>query len=139
MPRFIPLALLVALTLASCGGGDSDSSTTASVAASTTTSSTSTNSAPAPAYLAAKIETASAGGGVAVAAVAVGGAAERAGVKPGDVIVAIDGTATKTADALVAQLAKREPGDTVELTIERGDKKTKLTATLDERPATVPD
>lgn len=98
------------------------------------------NVVPSPtAYLAAKIATAPGGDGVAVAAIAAGGAADRAGVRPGDIIIAIDGTPTKTADALIRELAKRRPGDTVELTIERGNKRLKLTATLDERPATVPD
>ena len=132
-------ALAVALTVAACGGGsDSTSSTTASAATSTDTSTSTATTQEPTAYLAAKIATAPGGGGVSVAAIAAGGAADRAGVRPGDVIVAMDGTTTKTVNALVAQLGKRKPGDMVELTIERGNKRLKVTATLDERPATVP-
>ena len=44
-------------------------------------------------------------------------------VQPGDVIVAVDGVAVRTPDELRAQIGKREPGDSVELTVRR-DKKT---------------
>jgi Lon-like protease len=41
-------------------------------------------------------------------------------VKPGDVIVAVDGVAVRTPDDLRAQIAKRDSGDPVELTVRRG-------------------
>jgi S1-C subfamily serine protease len=50
------------------------------------------------------------GGGVLVAGVTPGGPAAKAGIKPGEIIVAVDGKPTSTADVLVAVLAGLKPG-----------------------------
>jgi putative serine protease PepD len=90
---------------------------------------------PSPtAYLGTEIKTQGGGDGVAVLAIAPGGPAAKAGLKAGDVIVAIDGTATKSSDALLTELAAHAPGDTVELTVKRNGDQLKLTATLGEHP-----
>lgn len=45
--------------------------------------------------------------------------ADEAGIEPGDVIVAVDGAATPDAAALTAAIAELEPGQEVEMTVER--------------------
>lgn len=66
--------------------------------------------------------------GVGVVSVAPGGAAENAGIKPGDVITALDGTATPTGAALTQVLAGLAPGQKVTAKITRPDGST---ATVD--------
>jgi len=51
--------------------------------------------------------------GVGVAAVTPGGPAAKAGLRPGDVITAVDGTATPDTQALAAVLASLRPGQRV--------------------------
>jgi serine protease DegQ len=73
--------------------------------------------------------------GVLVIDVVPGSPAATAGILPGDVISAIDGSPIRTvADFLVA-LREREPGDTVEITLIRGGGEVKVTAELGERAA----
>jgi S1-C subfamily serine protease len=57
------------------------------------------------------------GGGVLVAGVTPGGPAAKAGIKPGEIIVAVDGKPTSTADVLVAVLAGLKPGQRVSVKI----------------------
>ncbi len=52
----------------------------------------------------------------------------------GDVIVAVDGRRVLTESALAALVARREPGERVQLTIVRGNKRLELDVTLGERP-----
>jgi S1-C subfamily serine protease len=72
--------------------------------------------------------------GAVVDAVQEGTGAEEAGVQPGDVIVAVDGEPLATMSQLVAEVRRREPGDTVELTIVRDGEEITLDVTLSERP-----
>ena len=58
------------------------------------------------------------------------GPAERAGMRPGDVIVAIDGRPVSTPDELVVLLRTREPGDVVTLRYVRNGVEAKVTITL---------
>ncbi len=58
------------------------------------------------------------------------GPADRAGMRPGDVIVAIDGRPVTTADELVVLLRTREPGDRVTLTYVRDGVESEVTITL---------
>ncbi|HEX6920131.1 MAG TPA: trypsin-like peptidase domain-containing protein [Actinomycetes bacterium] len=54
-----------------------------------------------------------------------GGPAEKAGLKPGDVIVAIDGKRVADSSELIVAIRSKSPGDTVRLTVRRdGDQKT---------------
>jgi putative serine protease PepD len=55
--------------------------------------------------------------GVYVSSVTPGGPAAQAGLKPGDVITAVDGKETLTVDALGTALAAKKPGQTVTLSI----------------------
>jgi putative serine protease PepD len=59
-----------------------------------------------------------------------GGPAERAGVQPGDVIVAIDGKPVADSSELIVAIRSRRPGDTVTLTIRRGGDERKIDVTL---------
>jgi S1-C subfamily serine protease len=52
----------------------------------------------------------------------------------GDVIVAIDGEPVSSADDVVSAVAGKQPGDTVELEIYRGDDKRTVSVELGERP-----
>ncbi len=56
---------------------------------------------------------------VTVAQVKSGSAAEKAQIRPGDVILAINGRDVRSPDDLVKQISRLEPGDRVELTIDR--------------------
>ena len=59
-----------------------------------------------------------------------GGPAERAGLQPGDVIVAIDGTPVADSSELIVAIRSRRPGDTVTLTVRRGGGKQDFDVTL---------
>ena len=62
------------------------------------------------------------GGGVRVAGVSPGGPAAEAGVKAGDVIVAIEGKSVATGRDLVRAMESIEPGEKVELSVQRNGK-----------------
>jgi serine protease Do len=68
--------------------------------------------------------------GAVVTDVAVNSGAEAAGVRVGDVITELDGETVETPQDLVAAIARRSPGDTVGLTVERDGDTIELTATL---------
>ncbi|MCC7081178.1 MAG: trypsin-like peptidase domain-containing protein [Burkholderiales bacterium] len=79
--------------------------------------------------------------GVAVAGVVPDSPAEKAGLKPfmratdgnlilGDIIVALDGKAVTNLDDLLALLERHQPGDTVTLTIVRGQDRIEQKVTL---------
>jgi putative serine protease PepD len=72
-------------------------------------------------------------GGILVTKVYAGSGAAKAGLKTGDVIVAVDGTPTPTLDELAQVLASHKPGETVKVTIS-GRRKTTLSVTLGELP-----
>ena len=63
------------------------------------------------------------GGGVLVAGVTPGGPAAKAGIKPGEIIVAVDGKPTPTADVLVAVLAGLKPGRRVSVKVLQRNRK----------------
>jgi S1-C subfamily serine protease len=75
--------------------------------------------------------------GILVGAVDPGSGAARAGLRgtsrsqAGDVIVAIDGHAVKTFDDLAGYLDTKNPGDKVELKVNRNGSETSLSVTLD--------
>ena len=87
------------------------------------------------AYLGITIATSSSGTGAQVSAVKAGSPALSAGVKAGDVITAIDGTAVSTADDLTAKIGAHNPGDKVTLSVTRNGSTLKLNVTLGTRPA----
>jgi putative serine protease PepD len=70
--------------------------------------------------------------GVAVVAVTPGGPAATAGIRPGDIIVSIEDQQTPTAQSLGAVLADLKPGQTVRVTIQRGNDRGDVQVTLGE-------
>jgi putative serine protease PepD len=54
-----------------------------------------------------------------VEAVTAGGPADQAGLRPGDVIVEVDGEPAHSVDALIVKTLRMNAGDTVRLTFER--------------------
>jgi len=74
--------------------------------------------------------------GVLVQTVVQGGPAAKAGLRSGDVIVAIDGVEVQDMDNLIVYLADHTSvGQRVTLTVLRGGAKRSVTVTLGERPA----
>ena len=72
--------------------------------------------------------------GALVIDVAPGGPAAAAGIKPGDVIVAIDGSPVNTAEDLLAALRQHAPGDKVTLRIVRAGNQRDVPVTLGNFP-----
>jgi S1-C subfamily serine protease len=73
--------------------------------------------------------------GVAIVAVNSGGAAAKAGLQAGDVITAVNGTATPDTETLAAVLAGLQPGQHVSMSITKSDGSTvTVTLTLGQLP-----
>lgn len=72
--------------------------------------------------------------GVLVASVTEGSASEKAGLKHGDVIIAVNGKKVEDSNTLRFQIADYPPGETVTLRIVRGGAEQDVNVTLDERP-----
>jgi putative serine protease PepD len=58
------------------------------------------------------------------------GPAERAGLRPGDVVLALDGAKVADSGELIVAIRAHRPGETVTLTVSRGGKQTKIRVTL---------
>jgi serine protease Do len=71
--------------------------------------------------------------GVLVQQVQPGGPAERAGLKPGDIIITIDGRSIKDGDDLVNDIASRRPGSSIRLGFLRDGKPQDATVTVGDR------
>ncbi|MBI5104736.1 MAG: trypsin-like peptidase domain-containing protein [Solirubrobacterales bacterium] len=89
-------------------------------------------------YLGISTADATSGHGAQVGAVGAGGPAAKAGVKTGDVVVALDGDAVTAADGVAGAIADAKPGDRVTVTVERGGQRLDLQVTLGTRPAEAP-
>ncbi len=74
-----------------------------------------------------------ANGGVIVSTVTSDGPAAKAGVKPDDIIVSVNGKPIKDGDDLVADISTRKVGSTVQLGILRNDSKKTLTVGIADR------
>ncbi len=72
--------------------------------------------------------------GVIVAGVLPGGPARRAGVKPGDVILRIDGAPMRGARDALNAISQRPPGDTIRLSVVREGALLDIEAPVGERP-----
>jgi putative serine protease PepD len=73
--------------------------------------------------------------GARIAQVRTGTPADRAGLETGDVVTALDGDEVGSADELRRRVDAHQPGDEVELTLERGGEQQTLTVTLGTRPS----
>lgn len=76
------------------------------------------------------------GTGVVVLAADPDGPAGKAGIRPGDVLQSMEGTELATPEKLLAELRKRNPGDTVGFKVKRGDQSLDIKVDLTDRPAT---
>lgn len=72
--------------------------------------------------------------GVLLTGVLEGGPAAKGGVKPGDVLVTVNGNPTKDVRQLLNQIAQIPPGNDAKLKILRKDKALELTVQTDKRP-----
>jgi len=72
--------------------------------------------------------------GVLVGQVESGSPANRAGIQPGDLITQIDGQPIADEATLPKTIQRHKPGDTIELTIARGDQEREVQVSLAERP-----
>ena len=71
--------------------------------------------------------------GVIVNSVTPGGPSDKAGIKPRDIIVSIDGRAIKDGNDLVAEIASRHPGTTARIGYIRDGKQEEATVTIGDR------
>ncbi len=65
-------------------------------------------------------------------AVVPGGPADRAGIRPGDVILAIDGRPVTQPDELIVAIRAKQPGDSVVLRVRTGDQEREVRVVLSE-------
>jgi serine protease Do len=72
--------------------------------------------------------------GLEVGNVVDGSGAQKAGLRVGDVITHVDGKEMNEMEDLLAVIQKQKVGDTIELTVIRGEEETKLKVTLGARP-----
>jgi serine protease DegQ len=72
--------------------------------------------------------------GVAVLSVAEGGPAERAGIRPGDILVSMDGEQLRSPEDLLAALRQLDPGDEITLDVQRDGRSETVDVTLTDRP-----
>lgn len=68
--------------------------------------------------------------GARIKKVAAGGAGDKAGLKVGDIITAVDGSPVANSSALVAAMRGYQPGDEVTLTVVRGGQTRQIKLTL---------
>jgi putative serine protease PepD len=67
-----------------------------------------------------------------------GSPAAKAGLQPGDIITAVNGTKVLSVNQFVATIANYAPGDTVTLTVDRGGSTKTIKLTLGAQPANAP-
>jgi len=81
-----------------------------------------------------KALTSSTGGqaGALVQGVIAGAPAERAGIQPGDTIIAVDGTAVRSVDELIIAIREHKIGQSVTLTYLRNGAKSTTKVTLED-------
>jgi serine protease Do len=72
--------------------------------------------------------------GAEVSVVNKGGPGEKGGLKPGDIIVGIDGKPVNNADELTMSVISRQPGQTVNLDVVRDGKSMTMSVALGQRP-----
>ncbi len=72
--------------------------------------------------------------GVAIAGVVRGGPADTGGLRPGDLIMSIDGQAVTEAGQLINRIGGIKPDTRVDLLVKRADKELKMAVTVGKRP-----
>jgi putative serine protease PepD len=76
--------------------------------------------------------------GAVVGDLTEGGPAEQAGLRVGDVIVAVGGTTVRTPDDVAAAIQDRHPGETVAISVQRDGSRTTIDVRLAARPQHAP-
>jgi serine protease Do len=72
--------------------------------------------------------------GVPIANIDRSGPAARAGLRPGDVVLAVNGVRVDTSQGLIKAVAATTPGNSVVLTVRRGGQNVQITVTVGRRP-----
>lgn len=86
-------------------------------------------------YLGVSVDDRSDGGqGAIITDVEAGSPAADAGIRVGDLVVAVEGTAVEGSTGLVAAIRDRAPGDRIEIVVVRNTKEISLSVTLASRP-----
>jgi putative serine protease PepD len=80
-------------------------------------------------------ETSDGSAGAMVVSLVSGGPAQKAGISMGDLIVSFDGKPVSGADALSGLVQARQPGDTVQVVVERNGSSRTVSVTLGTKPA----
>ena len=73
--------------------------------------------------------------GALVRSAVPGGSAQKAGLRAGDIITAVDGTEVRSVDELIVAIRQNKVGDTVTLTYYRGQSKEQVKAVLQDNSA----
>ncbi|MFA7251616.1 MAG: Do family serine endopeptidase [Bacteroidales bacterium] len=68
--------------------------------------------------------------GVYIHELSEGGAAQKAGIKPGDILLEVGGVKVNSGTAVQEQISRFSPGDKVDLTLLRGNREVKVNAIL---------
>ena len=76
--------------------------------------------------------------GALITGVLQGGAADRAGIRPGDVVTGIDGQRVDDMERMLTAVAAMPPGRQARVTVQRGAQSVEVTATIAERPTPQP-
>ncbi len=76
--------------------------------------------------------------GALVQAVQSGSPAAKAGLRTGDLVVAIDGSSISGVNDLIDAISSHQPGDRIKLTVQRGSQRLTITATLAQQPTQAP-
>ncbi|CAM3553572.1 Do family serine endopeptidase [Halomonas lysinitropha] len=76
--------------------------------------------------------------GVIIAGVVPGGPADQAGLQPGDVLLEVDGKPVLDPRRTMSEIAAKEPGTRLPLTVVRGGERRDVTIELGERPTPKP-
>jgi S1-C subfamily serine protease len=74
------------------------------------------------------------GQGVVIGNLYVGSPAQRAGLEPGDLLLAIDNLAPRSAQDALARIAARAPGTSIQLRCQRAGRQFEVRAEVGERP-----
>jgi len=72
--------------------------------------------------------------GALIAGVLRASPADRAGIRPGDVLIAVDGTSVRDPRSMLDMVAALPPGHTADFRVLRGDKEVELKVTVGRRP-----
>jgi putative serine protease PepD len=73
-------------------------------------------------------------GGAVIGSVVSGSPADKAGLRAGDLVTKVNGTAVQDGDGLVAAVQAAEVGQTLQLTVERNGSEAQISVTLAESP-----